>query len=152
MAFLASKKDDKKDEKKDEKKDKKKEEPQVIHSAASEIVEKPSTSFIGKTMVIEADIASDDDVTIEGKVTGNIVVGKTLTIGKNGSVKADIKAGVVRIIGEARGNIIASEKVEILTLGRYTGNIQSQKLIVADGALLNGEINQENGGKTKNRN
>jgi cytoskeletal protein CcmA (bactofilin family) len=138
MAFLTSKKDEKK-----------KEEPQVAHRGAAEVVEKSPGSYIGKTMSIEADITSDDDVTIEGEVTGNIVVGKTLTIGKNGSVKADIKAGVVRIIGEARGNIVASEKVEILTLGRYTGNIQSQKLIVAEGALLNGEINQGSDEKPK---
>jgi len=84
---------------------------------------------------------------IEGKVKGNISVSKTLTIGKSGKVKADIKAAVVRIIGEAKGNIIASDKVEILSLGRYTGNIHSQKLVVAEGAILNGSINQEK--KTK---
>lgn len=105
------------------------------------------SSFIGETMVIKADITSDEDIIIEGKVKGNIRVGKTLTIGKSGKVKADIKAAVVRIIGEAKGNIIASDKVEILTLGRYTGNIQSQKLVVEEGAILNGNINQEK--KTK---
>jgi cytoskeletal protein CcmA (bactofilin family) len=98
-------------------------------------------------MVIEADITSDEDIIIEGKVKGNISVSKTLTIGKSGKVKADIKAAVVRIIGEAKGNIIASEKVELLSLGRYTGNIQSQKLVVEEGAILNGNINQ--GKKTK---
>ncbi len=98
-------------------------------------------------MVIEADITSDEDIIIEGNVKGNISVSKTLTIGKNGKVKADITAAVVRILGEAKGNIIASDKVELLSLGRYTGNIQSQKLVVEDGAILNGNINQEK--KTK---
>jgi len=102
-----------------------------------------SGSFIGITMDIKADITSDEDITIEGKVTGNISISKTLTIGKSGQVKADIKAAVVRIIGEAKGNIVASEKVEILSQGRYTGNIQSKKLVVADGAILNGNINEE---------
>ena len=104
-------------------------------------------SFIGETMEIEGDITSDEDITIQGKVKGNILVSKTLTIGKSGKVKADIKASIVRIIGEARGNIIASDKVEILSQGRYTGNIQSQKLVVSDGAILNGNINQDH--KTK---
>lgn len=102
-----------------------------------------SGSFIGQTMNIKADISSDEDVTIEGRVEGNISVSKTLTIGNHGNVTADMKAAVVRIIGVAKGNIIASEKVEILSRGRYTGNIQSQKLVVAEGAVLNGEINQE---------
>lgn len=105
------------------------------------------SSFIGKTMDIKADIVSDENIIIEGKVTGNIDISKTLTIGENGIVKADIKAAVVRIIGQAKGNIIASEKVEILSRGRYTGNIDSQKLIVSEGAILNGNINQKSGKK-----
>jgi cytoskeletal protein CcmA (bactofilin family) len=100
-------------------------------------------SFIGRTMNIKADITSDEDVTVEGRVKGNIIVSKTLTIGKSGNVSADMEAAVVRIIGIAKGNIIASDKVEILSQGRYTGNIQSQKLVVAEGAVLNGHINQE---------
>ncbi len=103
------------------------------------------SSFIGKTMDIKADIVSDEDVTIEGKVTGNIDVSKTLTIGENGVVKADIKAAIVRIIGQAKGTIIASEKVEILSRGRYSGNIDSQKLVVSEGAMLNGNINKKSG-------
>lgn len=106
------------------------------------------SSYIGETMVIEGDIVSDEDIIIEGNVKGNISVSKTLTIGKSGKVTADIKAAVVRIIGEAKGNIIATDKVEILSPGRYIGNIQSKKLVVAEGALLNGNINQEQ--KTQN--
>ncbi len=139
MVFKAGKRD---------RDDRRREEPYVVPTTA------PSTpgaaalpSFIGETMVIEADITSDEDIIIEGNVKGNISVSKTLTIGKNGKVKADITAAVVRILGEAKGNIIASDKVELLSLGRYTGNIQSQKLVVEDGAILNGNINQEK--KTK---
>lgn len=128
--------------------DKRKEEPFVIPTTTpSPSGSAPLSSFIGETMVIDADITSDEDIIIEGKVKGNISVSKTLTIGKSGKVKAKIKAAVVRIIGEAKGNIIASEKVELLSLGRYTGNIQSQKLVVEEGAILNGNINQEK--KTK---
>ncbi len=134
MVFKSSKKEDKKSE------------DTYIVSTEKTVEEETSRSFIGKTMNIEADITSDEDVTVEGKVTGNISISKTLTIGKNGSVKADINASVVRIIGEARGNITASKKVEILSQGRFTGNIQSQKLVIADGAILNGTINQSDAG------
>jgi cytoskeletal protein CcmA (bactofilin family) len=127
------------------KKDDKKRDDTYVISTAVEVEEDVyvPTSYIGESMKIKADITSDENVTVEGKVTGNINISKTLTIGKKGSVKADIKAAVVRIIGEAKGNIIASEKVEILAQGRYTGNIQSQKLVVEEGAILNGNINQK---------
>ena len=108
------------------------------------VVEPPSSaSYIGKTMKIEGELVSDEDLTIEGQVTGTIEVTKTLTIGKNGDVSADINARVVKIIGKARGNIIASDKVEILSNGRYNGNIKSEKLVVSEGAVLIGNINQE---------
>ncbi|NIM13736.1 MAG: polymer-forming cytoskeletal protein [Candidatus Aminicenantes bacterium] len=133
MVFRSTKKDDKK-----------RDDAYVISTAVEveEDVHVPM-SYIGESMKIKADITSDENVTIEGKVTGNIDISKTLTIGKKGSVKADIKAAIVRIIGEAKGNIVASEKVEILAQGRYTGNIQSQKLVVEEGAILNGNINQK---------
>jgi len=108
------------------------------------VVEQPSTaSFIGKTMKIKGGLVSDEDLTIEGQVKGTIEVTKTLTIGRYGDVTADINARVVKIIGKARGNIVASDKVEILSEGRYNGNIISEKLVVAEGALLIGNINQE---------
>jgi cytoskeletal protein CcmA (bactofilin family) len=108
------------------------------------VVEQPSTaSFIGKTMNIEGGLVSDEDLTIEGRVKGTIEVSKTLTIGRYGDVTADINARVVKIIGKARGNIVASDKVEILSEGRYNGNIMSEKLVVAEGAVLIGNINQE---------
>ncbi|MGE5341361.1 MAG: bactofilin family protein [Candidatus Omnitrophota bacterium] len=137
MAFFTTKNEDKR----------KDESPAALpHHHAS--IEKPSPSYVGRTMTVEGDLTSEDDVTIEGTVTGNIVVQKMLTIGLNGNVKADIKAGTVRIIGEAKGKIIASEKVEILSTGRYTGSIQSEKLIIAEGAFLNGEINEQAGGNS----
>lgn len=108
------------------------------------VVEQPSAaSFIGKTMKIEGGLVSDEDLTIEGRVKGTIEVTKTLTIGRYGDVTADINAKVVKIIGKARGNIVASDKVEILSEGRYNGNIMSEKLVVAEGAVLIGNINQE---------
>lgn len=116
--------------------------PRVSRSAPEPVAASSGPgSFIGKTMNIKADITSEEDVTVEGQVTGNITISRTLTIGKSGKVTADIEASVVRIIGEAKGNIVASEKVEILSQGRYTGNIKAERLVVADGAILNGNIN-----------
>lgn len=102
-----------------------------------------SASFLGKTMNIEGEIFSDEDLTIEGKVKGSIEVTRTLTIGKSGDVEADIHAKVVKIIGKARGNIVATDKVAILSDGMYEGNIKSEKLVVAEGAILIGLVNED---------
>ena len=100
-----------------------------------------SSSFFGKTMKIEGEITSDEDVTIEGKLKGQLKVSKTLTIGKDGYVNGKISASVVQISGEAEGEISASEKLEISSGGQYTGNIQAETFVVAEGAKLKGTIN-----------
>lgn len=117
---------------------------QPAHQIAPVTQEEPSSSsYLGKTMNIQGELISDEDLTIEGKVKGTIRVSKTLTIGREGDVTADIIAKVVKIIGKARGTIIASDKVAILSEGRYEGAIKSEKLVVAEGAILIGHINQE---------
>lgn len=102
-----------------------------------------SGSYFGKTMRIEGEITSNEDITIEGKVDGQLEVSKTLTIGRDGYVKGEISANVVHISGEAEGHIKASEKLEISSQGKYNGDIQSDKIIVAEGALIKGTINLE---------
>jgi len=102
-----------------------------------------SQSFFGKSMRIEGEITSDEDVTIEGKVQGQLDVSKTLIIGKEGYVDGKISASVVRISGAAEGNLVASQKLEITSEGKFTGNIFADTIRVAEGAQLKGSINIE---------
>jgi cytoskeletal protein CcmA (bactofilin family) len=113
--------------------------------------ESSAQSFFGKTMRIEGEIISDEDLTIEGKVKGQLQVSKTLTIGKEGYVDGKISAKVVHISGEAEGQLTASEKLIISPEGKYTGNINSDIIKVAEGAQIKGTINieKEKTSKTK---
>ena len=113
--------------------------------------ESTSQSFFGKTMRIEGEIISDEDLTIEGKVKGQLQVSKTLTIGKEGYVDGKISAKVVHISGEAEGQLTASEKLVISPEGKYTGNINSDIIKVAEGAQIKGTINLEKEKTTKTK-
>jgi len=113
------------------------------YEGAQAVAEDTLTSFIGKKMKLEGEIFSEDDLIIEGQVKGTIEANKTLTIGRDGDVIADIHACVVKISGRVRGNITASDKVVILAEGRFNGNIKTPKLVVAEGAILIGDINKE---------
>lgn len=100
-------------------------------------------TYIGKTMKVKGNLTCDEDITIQGNVSGKIKVGQTLLIGEYGDVTADINARVVIIVGNTRGNITASQKVEIRSRGRFDGNIKSKILVVEEGALLIGDVNKE---------
>ncbi len=99
-----------------------------------------SRTLIGRTIEINGEVKSDEDVTIEGKVYGKIEVGKTLTIGRNGYVNAEIKAKVVKIYGMVEGDVFASSKVEIVPDGKLYGNIKSPRIAISEGALFKGNV------------
>lgn len=102
-----------------------------------------SKSFFGKTMRVEGEVFSEEDLTIEGRVNGRINISKTLSIGKDGHVHGQITAAMVRIAGDADGMVTVSEKLEISSEGKFSGNIKAETIVVAEGAQLKGTINLE---------
>lgn len=100
-----------------------------------------SKSFLGKTLEIKGKITSDEYLTVEGKVEGNIKISKTLTIGKDGYVEGEIKADEVKIHGKAEGNIEAASRLEISSRGNFTGTLKAKKLVIEEGAVFKGKVN-----------
>jgi cytoskeletal protein CcmA (bactofilin family) len=109
-------------------------------------------TIIGKTLKIEGEVKSDEDVIIEGKVSGKVEVGKTLTIGKHGYVNAEISARIVRILGKVEGNVKAIYKVEIVPEGKLYGNIKAPKIVIAEGALFKGSVEMNDNKDLLNKN
>ncbi len=112
----------------------------------------PEKTIIGKTIKIDGEVKSDEDVIIEGQVKGKVEVGKTLTIGKHGYVNAEITARIVRILGKVEGNVKAIYKVEIVPEGKLYGNIKAPKIVIAEGALFKGSVEMNDNKEMINRN
>ncbi len=102
-----------------------------------------SKSYIGRTLSINGDIKSNEEITIEGNVKGTINVDSSLIIGKEGSVNAEIKAKEVVIMGKVEGTITATNRVEIVSNGEFLGDVNSKKLIIKEGAIFKGNVNME---------
>ncbi len=96
---------------------------------------------IGKSISIKGDLSGNEDIVVEGKVDGKIELpNNQLTIGANGVVKAELKAKVVVVVGKVAGNVEGTERVEIQATGCVDGDVTAPKLVVAEGAVLNGSI------------
>ncbi|MAE94010.1 MAG: cell shape determination protein CcmA, partial [Deltaproteobacteria bacterium] len=63
-----------------------------------------------------------------------------LTIGADGKVKAEVTAKAVAVIGHVTGNIVATDKIEVESSGIVDGDVRAPRLIVQEGAVLNGAI------------
>jgi cytoskeletal protein CcmA (bactofilin family) len=96
---------------------------------------------IGKSITIKGEVTGDEDLVVEGRVEGRFdLKNHHLTIGTNGDVKAEVAAKAVTVIGRVTGNITATERIEIRETGRVDGDLVAPRLLVQEGAQVNGAI------------
>ena len=112
--------------------------------------ERRVTAWIGQGVVVEGRITSTQDLRIDGKVEGTIEVGDHgLTVGASASVRANLVAKSILVSGVVIGNVTATDRIDVQATASVTGDIRSPRLIVAEGAVMNGKI--DTGGKRATR-
>lgn len=103
---------------------------------------------IGKSITLKGDLSGNEDLVIEGHIEGRVdLPNNQLTIGANGSCAAEVHAKTVVVVGKVTGNVTASERIEIQATGLVNGDVSAPRLIVQEGAVVNGSI--EMGAKAK---
>jgi len=80
----------------------------------------------------------DGPARIDGTIDGE-VDGKEITIGESATVTAQIRADSIVVCGKVKGEIIATQKVEIHPTAKIVGNITAPKLIIHEGAIFEGQ-------------
>jgi cytoskeletal protein CcmA (bactofilin family) len=96
---------------------------------------------IGKGLYIKGEISGTESLFIDGKVEGSIVLnGNRVTVGRNGQVAASITAREVVVLGKVRGNVSATDRVDIRAEGAVTGDVSAARISIEDGAFFKGGI------------
>lgn len=96
---------------------------------------------IGKGLFIKGEITGSESLFIDGKVEGSILLnGNRVTVGRNGQVAASITAREVVVLGKVRGNVTASDRVDIRAEGALTGDVAAARISIEDGAFFKGGI------------
>ena len=105
---------------------------------------------IGKSLVVKGEVTGSESLYIDGKVEGAInLPGNRVTVGRNGQVSANISAREVVVLGKVRGNINASDRVDIRSEGSLTGDVIAQRISIEDGAFFKGGIDIRKPGQGK---
>ncbi len=103
-----------------------------------------TVSSLGSSIEIKGKITGDEDLQIDGKVEGSVVLnGQRLTVGRAGQLNSEIWARELVVYGKLTGNIHASDRVEIKKDGSVTGDITTARISVEDGAYFKGRIEIE---------
>jgi cytoskeletal protein CcmA (bactofilin family) len=96
---------------------------------------------IGRSLTIKGEVSGGESLYIDGRIEGTINIPEhRVTVGRNGSVTADVNAREVVIMGKVHGNIICSDRLDIRSEGSVTGDVVVQRISVEDGAILKGSV------------
>ena len=96
---------------------------------------------IGRSVVIKGEISGAEALYIDGRIEGVINMPENrVTIGRNGSIQANISAKEVVIMGKVHGNVECTDRLDIRGEGSLTGDVVTQRISVEDGAVMTGSI------------
>jgi cytoskeletal protein CcmA (bactofilin family) len=101
------------------------------------------TTILGKGSAFDGKLTFEGAVRIDGEFSGEITTTGTLIVGESAEVKAEISASTIIIEGVVRGDIHASNLIEIHAPARVYGNLASPSLEIQKGSLFQGNCRMD---------
>ncbi len=102
-------------------------------------------TLIGKGVEVVGNITFKGGLHLDGAIIGNVSTadaadGTVLVISDRGGIEGDVHVAYAVINGEVKGNVYASEKLELSAGARISGNVEYNLLEMASGAEINGAM------------
>jgi len=111
----------------------------MIPPPAKKMVESPvpAGALLGYGTKIIGQLHFEGSVRIDGNVDGEID-GKEITIGETAVVTAQIRADSIVVCGKVEGDITATQRIEIRSTAKVSGDITAPTLVIKEGATFEG--------------
>ncbi len=100
----------------------------------------PGLSIIGSGMSIQGDVETGGIVKIEGTVNGHVRAAQQVLVAKGGRIEGDVETGEALIAGTVHGSVHSKQRVEIQAGAIVDGDVTAKRILVAEGAVLNGTV------------
>jgi cytoskeletal protein CcmA (bactofilin family) len=111
-----------------------------LHFLEAKTQASSAPAIIGASLTLRGELSGNQDLILDGEVQGTITLpGRSLTIGPNARVRADLKAEMVVVSGKVEGNISAGA-VELKRTASVYGDILTTRISIEDGAYFKGGI------------
>jgi cytoskeletal protein CcmA (bactofilin family) len=106
---------------------------------ARDIKEGRLSGFVGHGTTLTGETNFHAMLRVDGHLIGTVSSENgTLIVGTNGQVDANVSVAAAMINGSVNGDVVATEKLQLGRTARVLGNIQAPRLIVEEGAILEG--------------
>jgi len=101
-------------------------------------------TVIGQQTRLEGDIHFTGGLHVDGTVKGNIIAepgsDNVLTVSEKGRIEGDVQVPNLELNGAVEGDVHASERVELASHAKVTGNVYYNLIEMAMGAEVNGNL------------
>lgn len=101
-------------------------------------------TVIGEQTHVEGDIRFAGGLHVDGTIKGNILAepggDNVLTVSERGRIEGDVQVPNLVLNGAVEGDVHASERVELASHARVTGNLYYNLIEMAMGAEVNGSL------------
>ena len=98
-----------------------------------------SKNVLNSDVEIKGNIKFSGELTLDGKLEGEIHTDGTLQLGDSAVINGNINAQSVVVRGKVHGNISAREKIEIKSKAELFGDIRASKLVIEEGVTYVGK-------------
>ncbi len=100
-----------------------------------------ASASISQGIRIKGEVTGSEDLFVDGQVDGKLsLTNGSLTVGPNGSVKADVTAREVIVRGKIEGKVSGRDRVQLSSTSQVTGEVTTARLAIEDGAMLRGKV------------
>lgn len=100
-------------------------------------------TIVGPSVSLKGNLKSDGNISLKGKVAGDVKTKGDVFVDQDAEVKATISAKNVKVSGIVTGDIVTTGEVEITETGKVLGSVTSGALVVKMGAIFNGKSAME---------
>jgi cytoskeletal protein CcmA (bactofilin family) len=101
-------------------------------------------------VALKGELSGREDVFIDGDFEGQIrVSGAGVTIGANGHVTAEVEADEIVVEGRVEGSLRARQRLMIRSSAHVTGDIETPRLAIEDGAVFRGRVDMPQPGTAR---
>jgi len=95
-------------------------------------------AFVGRGVEFKGAISYEGTVRIDGRVEGEIHANGVLVVGEEAAIAAKITVGTIISKGKIMGEIVAKERVKLLSPAMFQGSIQAPTFSIEEGVVFNG--------------
>ena len=99
------------------------------------------SGFVGHGTSLTGDTNFQMMLRVDGHLQGTITSDSgTLLVGTTGQVDANVAVASATINGTVNGDILATEKIHLGRTAKVVGNIQTPRIVIEEGAVIEGGI------------